>query len=303
MTVSSAREMPDISSNNPLPNVHEFFHAGYRHMCRKVTEGTDYHWLEGDALTDALHALGVHVGHYHWLRPDQDVVAQARAFVARVKPHLGRAASTFDPEPDGDWLMVDYEVTANAADPSPRVRARQLRLFISEVRRLLPGYLIAVYTGNWYLDGKPAMQAEVRNYPVVISGYQSTLPVNPYRLTFVAWQFTDRAWVAGFSAGVDCNRWLGTSTPKPTRPVGQPTALTVKAGSMYEVIQDASNGYWYAYALGMWVRIWHQSQLDAAVNSPLCVNRSYIHKKQPRGYQVSHGAVLARQNFALGSAK
>lgn len=199
---NAAERFADISSNNPIPDLKAYAAVGHRHICRKVSEGTGYHWIEGDQVADRAHAAGLTVGHYHWLRPDQSATAQAAFFIGLVKSHLM-------PQ---DWLMTDFERTADAADPGDYERALQLRTFNNLVKQALPGHPLYVYTGNWYLDGKPHMQAECRRWPVVMSDYsgKAELP-NPYELKYVAWQFTDHANVAGFSAPVDYNRWLITT--------------------------------------------------------------------------------------------
>lgn len=207
--MTTALQFVDCSSNNPLPNVRAYAAAGHRHLCRKVSEGVGYHWFEGDALADHAHQAGLHVGHYHWLRPDASATAQAAFFVTSVKSHLH----------EGDWLMTDFERTPGVADPADISRAAQLHEFNAYVRQHLPGYPLYVYTGNWYLDGKPHSQAECRRWPVVMSDYSGAAHMpNPYQLNYVAWQFTDRAKVAGFSSPVDYNRWLISPKPAPTHP-------------------------------------------------------------------------------------
>lgn len=197
--MTSRATFVDCSSNNPLPDLLAYKNAGHRHICRKVSEGADYHWFDGDGVADKAHVLGLRVGHYHWLRPDSSATAQAAFFVTNVVPHLK----------PGDWLMTDFEATSGVSDGSDVERAAALHQFNSYVREKLPDVPLFVYTGNWYLDGKPHCQAECRHWPVVMSDYSgaTSLP-NPYGLRYVAWQFTDRANVTGFAAPVDYNRWL-----------------------------------------------------------------------------------------------
>lgn len=207
--MTTAQQFADISDNNPLPDLARYAAVGHRHICRKATEGISYHWFQGDDVADHAHRLGLIVGHYHWLRPDSSATAQAAFFVAAVKPHLH----------DGDWLMTDFEATSGVSDGSDVERAAQLHQFNTYVHDKLPGYPLYTYTGNWYLDGKPHCQAECKRWPVVMSDYSgvSTLP-NPYGLRYVAWQFTDHAQVAGFTAPVDYNRWLTAPKPAPNDP-------------------------------------------------------------------------------------
>lgn len=198
--MTTAKQFADISDNNPLPDLKAYAAAGHRHLCRKVSEGVGYHWPEGDDVADRAHQLGLTVGHYHWLRPDSSATAQAAYFVQLLKGHLAA----------GDWLMTDFERTSGVPDGPDVERAAQLHQFNNYVRDKLPSYPLYTYTGNWYLaDMGEHCQAEARLWPIVMSDYSgaAALP-NPYRLRYVAWQFTDRAQVAGFTAPVDYNRWL-----------------------------------------------------------------------------------------------
>lgn len=192
----------DVSSNNPMPNVAEYAAAGHTHICRKVSEGTGYHWAAGDGLADQAHQHGLTVGHYHWLRPDTHPELQADHFVSLLAGHTR----------PGDCLMTDFE-RSPVPDPGDATRAQQLATFNQRVRQAFPSLDLHVYTGNWYLDGRPKMQAECRRWPVVMSDYsgRDTLP-NPYGLTYVGWQFTDHADVTGCPAPVDYNRWLPAHT-------------------------------------------------------------------------------------------
>lgn len=197
--MSIAEQYADLSSNNPMPNVAKYAAAGHRKISIKTSEGTGYHWNEGESVATQAHAHGLTVEYYHWLRPDSDAVAQADYFVSLVK-RTWRA---------GDNLMDDFEATANVSDGSDAHRAGQLKAFQERCAAKLA--TPRVYTGNWYLAGKPACQAECRRWDVVMSSYTATL-ANPYRLRYVAWQFTDAATVAGLSRPVDYNRLLATAS-------------------------------------------------------------------------------------------
>lgn len=199
MSAAAAGRFVDCSDNNPIPNLAAYKRAGHRHLCRKVSEGVGYHWSAGDRVADGAHRIGLRVGHYHWLRPDAAASSQAAYFAGLVRPHLAA----------GDWLMCDYEATARVSDGGDATRARALLDFMAELADQLPGVPAFVYTGNWYLAGKPKMQAAVRRFGVVMSDYDDVAELpNPYRLNYVAWQFSDHATVPGFSAPVDYNRWL-----------------------------------------------------------------------------------------------
>jgi len=196
-----ADQWVDVSSHNPTPDIAKYKAAGHRFIMVKASEGTGYHFAQGDEIADIAHSNGLSVGRYHWLRPDFDPFAQADFFVSVVRPHWLV----------GDRLMADLETTYDLhgnpiPDPPDSARASQLAKFNSRVSTLLARPM--VYTGNWYLAGKPACQAECRRWDVVMSDYTHRPPPNPYGLNYVAQQFTDKATVAGISGLVDYNTWL-----------------------------------------------------------------------------------------------
>lgn len=269
--MTNAGRFVDCSSNNPIPDLAAYKQAGHTHICRKVSEGVGYHWFEGDAVASRAHQLGLRVGHYHWLRPDSSATAQAAFFVAIVK----------DQVKPGDWLMADFEQTSGVGDPSDVERAAQLHAFNTYVRQHLPAYPLFVYTGNWYLAGKPHCQAEARNWPIVMSDYSNitTLP-NPYRLRYVAWQFTQTATVAGFSGHVDYNRWI-TQPPLPETEFtvdaaakarfdqldGEVAAVRAIADDLPKTITSRVDGKPYAlpaYYQGLDLRVWQIEQALSA---------------------------------------
>lgn len=202
-----ANDFADLSSNNFQPgqtmDVPAYVRSGRKYIMLKSSEGVGYHWGYGDTIQSAMHGQGAVVGRYHWLRPDADPTQQADYFVSVTQPNL-RA---------GDDLMADLETTYDNGVPlndgSDAQQAARFIAWANQVKAKLPGYPLRVYTGNWYLDGKPHMQAECRVWDIVMSDYDNVdqLP-NPHGLRYVAWQFTDTADVPGFTGHVDYNRLL-----------------------------------------------------------------------------------------------
>lgn len=213
----------DISSNNPLPDLAAYVAAGHQWLARKVTEGTGYRWFEGDAVADEAHRLGLHLFHYHWLTPGP-AATQAASFIGAVKAHLK----------PGDKLMTDFERSPQP-DPVDSIRAAQIRDFNHFVTTALPDNELTVYTGNWYLDGKPACQAETRKWPVILSDYTDAADAqinNRYGLDLIVRQLTDRATVPGFSAPVDYNHWL-----KPPKPHDEGFVMDKEAKDRFQEIE------------------------------------------------------------------
>lgn len=250
--MTTADQYADISSNNPLPDIGAYRRAGHQHLCRKVSQGTFYHWYDGDTVTDTAHGAGLHVGHYHWLDEDNDALAQAKFFIDKLAPHLGRAPTPGVWPPNGDWLMNDLERSAGKSATDAH-RAEQLHIFNTYVAAQLPHYPLVTYTGNWYMAPLPLLQAEARRWLIVMSDYSGVeeLP-NPYHLTYAAWQYSDRAKVAGFSAPVDYNRWLPApaqfypGNPTLSEAVMLKVARSVAVNLMRAVLSGDDHGHYTA---------------------------------------------------------
>lgn len=195
----------DLSSNNGAINISQY--AKYhRWISLKQTEGTGYVWQEGLSLAADAHAHGLHVIHYHWLRPDSSGTAQAEYFVNYTKKFIF----------PGDVVMCDYEwPDDHVPDPSINGRALQLTQFMQGIRLAMPGAPRVVYTNNEYLRNKPAMIAAVRGYPVVIANYSlnvaqrilKAIP-NPYNFRYFALQYTQNGRIPTVSGPVDLNTWV-----------------------------------------------------------------------------------------------
>lgn len=198
----------DISSHQGTPDLRAYWNAGYRELMMKASEGTGYWWPLMQQLAREWHSFGpdARVGYYHWLYATVSAAAQHLLFWSRVQP-VFRA---------GDWLMVDFEDVAPARWRPDADTLPVLREFVRLCRQHAETH---VYTGNWFLANLPLCRAYLRSQLVVMSDYSHDEPANPYGLTYVAHQFTDRATVPGISGPVDCNRWLGalpaSGTPIP----------------------------------------------------------------------------------------
>lgn len=273
----------DLSSNNGAIDVRAYARSGRTFLMLKATEGTGYRWYGGDGLHTEAHAAGLNVGRYGWLRPDADPVAQADYFVDAIK----------DLVRPGDVAMTDFEATYGAADPGDAARARQLRAFNTRIGNRLPHIDLWVYTGNWYLAGKPACQSEVRRWPVVMSDYSSygdgQVP-NPYRLNYVARQYTDRASFPGLAGTGDGNRFYSSAA---TASAGH-QLLTTGGPHMFSLYRDSTSGHWYIGAVGYFAACRSRRDVLVAAHNPLCVNGADARAVLEKGNRQA----LARLTFA-----
>jgi GH25 family lysozyme M1 (1,4-beta-N-acetylmuramidase) len=193
----------DISSHQSdagFIDLKAYWNAGHRDLMLKATEGTTYSWSQMRGLAQQWHGFGLNarVGYYHWLYGNESADAQFAWFWSQVSGVFRQ----------GDWLMTDFEDTDAGRQVSDAAFAAALRRFNELAAGEGP---IHTYTGNWYIANKPQCIAYLRTQPVVMSDYAHSPPLNPYGLSYVAHQYTDRASVPGMPGLVDYNRWLGES--------------------------------------------------------------------------------------------
>lgn len=166
--------------------------AGFEFCWAKATEGT--------ANTDARYAqnakkaraAGMIFGAYHFYRPAQDPIAQAKHFlsVAQIQK--------------GDLLpMFDWEVKQDHSDP------RNAKQFLDHVEAAL-GKKMIIYGGPYFLDNfvLPDFYAQ---YPLNVAHYTLGAPLIPRPWKTCSFhQVTDKGNVPGIpAAGEDLDLWNG----------------------------------------------------------------------------------------------
>lgn len=217
LPASSSTKFADCSSNNPRPSLQKYKQSGRDRIAIKATEGSGYTYFDGNEDHAAAHALGLKVARYHWLRPDSGgAVDQAQQFWSATHDLWRAGDAAF-----ADWeTSYDYNTGLPVPDPDQSVWAQFMRDFGGEVRRLLRTLPFPVpfglYTGNWYLDNKPAMQATARMFWVILSDYSGEFPVNNrYRLNIAAHQYSSTQPVPGFAKALDDNYVIDWPQPGP----------------------------------------------------------------------------------------
>jgi lysozyme len=174
----------------------------------KATEGTGYrdptfarNWAE-------MKRVGIVRGAYHFSRPDSGAgpTAEADAFLQMVGP--------LSP---GDIVVCDIEV--GSGDLSG-----WLLTWLRHVEAAV-GFRPWVYTGQWFAAGK-LIDPAIGQYPLWASGYTDRVvpPWAPWTL-LSAWQWTDRAAVAGVPGRCDADWFLGDATA--LAKLGKPGAVPV----------------------------------------------------------------------------
>ena len=176
----------------------------------KATDGVHYvhvNWFHRNA--GLVRSAGLVLGAYHFLLDHHPGAAQAHYFVEEVNKAGGFA---------GCVPIVDIEREADGTTPG----SAQLRDFVAEFRRLVPGREMLIYTGRWYwvgilnnpagadlgrlwhseYDGITPIDADVAGGPElqVYGGWTDAL----------VWQHTSSGTVPGVNGNCDRNIFYGT---------------------------------------------------------------------------------------------
>lgn len=175
----AAPAMIDLSNNNGPGAAVAISAAGVQAVEAKATEGLTFRDRDYPGFRAAAARAHRPFGAYLFLHPYLNGAAQADYFLAWAQPHPG------DLQP-----VVDSEMGSPAA-AAPATYAALHRL-------TLKGYRPLLYASTSYLAGLVAADHRLAAYRVWDAEYGPTL----HRVagtTVIAWQYTDRAAVAGHS--------------------------------------------------------------------------------------------------------
>lgn len=222
--------------------------AGHTFAFLKATDGIRYayvNWFHQNRRH--AYASGLTVGAYHFLLDHYHGADQARFYVQEVNRSGGF---------NGIVPILDVEREADGTTPG----IRQVREFVDEFRRLVPGRQILIYTGRWYwvgvignphgadlgplwhseYDGISPIDADVRNGPELdrYGGWSDCL----------VWQHTSSGLCPGVSTRCDLNIFYGSRAQLDALAYGQtavPPAAPGKDPKVYLLVQghvDAAEG-------------------------------------------------------------
>lgn len=210
--------MVDLSSNNPLPDLATHYRAGYRVIALKATENLDYTWPQHGALADQWHRLGGRVVHYHFAQPGNPV-GQADHFKAALAGHLGSQ----------DVVCLDCEVGG--------VNGLFTRQFIDRLNVSVPGM---IYGSPSFLNTNGI--GKYRGWRLWLAEYGPKADVPRSWVTWMAWQFTDRATgVPGITGPVDLSHVKGWLLPAVRPAIFYPRLRRGSRGPWVHKMQDLLN--------------------------------------------------------------
>lgn len=219
-------QMVDLSSNNGTPDLNAHYAAGYHTIALKATEGTNYNWAAHNSYTLRFHKLGGRVVHYHFGRQG-DPRAQARYFVSQIR-------ATFDRK--RDVVTIDAETNG--------VNGVFVRAFIDQVLAQLGSVNGLIYGSPSFLNGNGIRK--YRGWRLWLAEYGPHADVPSSWVTWMAWQFTDRAHgIPGMSGPVDCSHiksWLTPGVlPRPV--ITYPTLRIGASGPWVHKLQALLNAH------------------------------------------------------------
>lgn len=157
----------------------------------KATEGSTYRSRHYQYNIENARQYGIHVGAYHFFRPNVPVEKQFRNFTSVVKKE------------DQDLIpLIDVEVRGNNLTVKALVDS-----VLAFADRLEDHYGCKpmIYTGhafyNSYLSGK------IPGYPLFIARYSKVEPRLTGGANWVLWQFSEKGVIAGIDHAVDLCRF------------------------------------------------------------------------------------------------
>lgn len=157
----------------------------------KATEGATYRSRHYQYNIENARQYGIHVGAYHFFRPNVPVEKQFRNFTTVVKKE------------DQDLIpLIDVEVRGN--NLTVRALVDSVLAFADKLEDYY-GCKPMIYTGhafyNSYLSGK------ISGYPLFIARYSKVEPRLTGGANWVLWQFSEKGVIAGIDHAVDLCRF------------------------------------------------------------------------------------------------
>ena len=157
----------------------------------KATEGATYRSRHYQYNIENARQYGIHVGAYHFFRPNVPVEKQFRNFTTVVKKE------------DQDLIpLIDVEVRGN--NLTVRALVDSVLAFADRLEDHY-GCKPMIYTGhafyNSYLSGK------IPGYPLFIARYSKVEPRLTGGANWVLWQFSEKGVIAGIDHAVDLCRF------------------------------------------------------------------------------------------------
>lgn len=157
----------------------------------KATEGATYRSRHYQYNIENARQHGIHVGAYHFFRPNVPVEKQFRNFTTVVKKE------------DQDLIpLIDVEVRGN--NLTVKALVDSVLAFADKLEDYY-GCKPMIYTGhafyNSYLSGK------IPGYPLFIARYSKVEPRLTGGANWVLWQFSEKGVIAGIDHAVDLCRF------------------------------------------------------------------------------------------------
>lgn len=157
----------------------------------KATEGATYRSRHYQYNIENARQYGIHVGAYHFFRPNVPVEKQFRNFTTVVKKE------------DQDLIpLIDVEVRGN--NLTVKALVDSVLAFADKLEDYY-GCKPMIYTGhafyNSYLSGK------IPGYPLFIARYSKVEPRLTGGANWVLWQFSEKGVIAGIDHAVDLCRF------------------------------------------------------------------------------------------------
>ncbi|NQY80935.1 MAG: glycoside hydrolase family 25 protein [Candidatus Caenarcaniphilales bacterium] len=187
----------DVSNYNGQIDWQKVKESGVAFAFVKATEGITYKDPMLDANSKGLQEAGLVYGFYHFFRPEDDAIKQAKHYLESIPE---TEESKFLP------LVVDIEVNDKVPTATLMNRLEKFVKYIEKHEERKP--VIYSYSSFWNENFK----AKFQDYPIWIADYNPYLenPILPQEITkWNFWQFTQKGKVPGVNGAVDRSFFQG----------------------------------------------------------------------------------------------
>ena len=171
-------------------NVENTFPIGYVFI--RASVGSDVVDTEFDNNWKGAKENGIIRGAYHYYRPNENSLAQAKNFIATVKLQKGDLPPVLDIE----------QLPKNQSLDSLKVGLRRWLVKVEDHYKKKP----IIYSGEKYYEN--FLKEEFSDYTFWIANYNFF--VEDMKEDWLFWQFTEKATVEGIKGNVDVNIYNGT---------------------------------------------------------------------------------------------
>lgn len=207
----------DVSHHNEVIDWAKVKESGISFVYVKATEGVTYTDPMFLSHVKGAMSVGLPVGAYHFGRPKNDPIADAKNFVTALQK------INYSLLPVLDLEVTDGKDAAYIID-----WAKKFVAYVEQATK----HKVMLYTGVWFINQNAGLKG-LENMPLWVAIYKDSCPDAGGWNKWTIWQYTDKGQVAGINGYVDMDiaeslDSIKIAQPTPVKPQPAPVKPTPK---------------------------------------------------------------------------